>query len=132
MTKQKGISFPSATFTDRFGAFARVYLSLMRIYTVPAGIPLHMRESIHNLWPLCLEPIGLAIEDLALIQSHSDTRIARGVITADLIRLENVLLIAFNIAKTGYMVQQNQNAGIAGHRNPTSFRVCMIDQLQNL
>ena len=58
------------------------------IYTVPAGIPLHMRESIHNLWPLCLGPMGVAIEDLTLIQSQSDARIARGVITADPIGLE--------------------------------------------
>ena len=76
--------------------------------------------------------MGVAIEDLALIQSHSDARIARGVITADPIGLKNVLLIAFDMAKTGDIVQQNQNAGIAEHRNPTSFRVCMIDQLQNL
>ena len=59
------------------------------IYTVPAGIPLHMHESI------------IAIEDLALIQSHSDTRIMRGVITADPIRLEtqctlNSLQVGFN------------------------------------
>ena len=73
----------------------------MGIYTVPAGISLHMCESIHNLWPLCLGPMGVAIEDLALIQSYSDTRIARGVITADLIGLENILLIAFNMVKTG-------------------------------
>src|SRR5436305_2079391 len=73
---------------NRSGAFARVYLSLVGIYSVLAGIPLHMRESIHNLWPLCLGPMGVAIEDLALIQSHSDPRIARGVITADPIGLE--------------------------------------------
>ena len=76
--------------------------------------------------------MSVAIEDFILIQSHLDARIARGIITADLIGLENVLLIAFDMAKTGDIVQQNQNAGIAGHRNPTSFRVCMIDQLQNL
>ena len=77
--------------------------------------------------------MGVAIEDLALIQSHSDTRIARGVNTADPIGLEtqrtlNSLQVGFNMANTGDMVQQNQNAGIAGHRNPTSCRVCMIDR----
>ena len=59
--------------------------------------------------------MGVTIEDLALIQSYSDTHIARGVTTANLIRLENILLIAFNMAKTGDMVQQNQNASIAGY-----------------
>src|SRR5437764_8799198 len=93
----------------------------MGIYTVPAGISLHMCESIHNLWPLCLGPMGIAIEDLTLIQPHSDTCIARGAIIADPIGLENVLLIAFNMAKTGDIVQQNQSVGISSSARMVHF-----------
>ena len=100
--------------------------NLLGIYTVPAALPLHMRESIHNYWPLAIGPMGVSLHNVVSCSKNSSQLLSFGTIMTDPNDLVETIVLAFDMAILGDMVQQNECAGTAGHRSHTSCRSCLI------
>ena len=100
--------------------------NLLGIYTVPAALPLHMRESIHNYWPLAIGPMGVSLHDVVSCSKNSSQLLSFGTIITDPNNLVETIVLAFDIAILDDMVQQNECAETTGHQLHTSCRSCLI------
>lgn len=116
------LSLPLMMFTDGFGAYRNAYRSLMGVYLLLAGLPIHERNKRANVFPLTLGPHGSNFDEV--IESLHQLREFDKGFQVQLAQLTRVC--AFSLCLLGDMPQQQINSGFMTQRADLGCRFCTI------
>lgn len=122
------VSLPYTTFIDDFGFYRNAHHSLAGVYITPAGLPLHLREKLHNANVWTIGPFGADNWQLAETLKADSINADYGVPV--LIFKENAMKIAsvFCVSYIGDMPQQNKNAGCKSQKAIRGCRSCFLSE----
>ena len=127
-SNRRTFSLPLLTFIDGFGLYRNTYRTLMGVYFIFAGLPFHERARRANVIPFTIGPHGSnfsdvidAIKSLAILDRGAEVEIPG---------IGRVFLLAFPLAFTGDMPQQQKNSGMKTQRANLGCRLCHVDSQQ--
>jgi hypothetical protein len=96
-----------------------------------ANLPLRNGMLLLNQVPLTPGSMGSTTSHAGEILHDVDRQLAASINTTIGIHWKPVMLLSFDLAKTGHMSQQNTNCALVSHWSACSCRMCYVEDVQH-